>query len=462
MIDFVRRRVTACFLLFIVSVCAVNADPSLVERLPENKMPGLVRILESAILHSNDVRDRKLKERESYGVVEVGKSLLGPNLDVYAAYRGEDEVSDLGSDWQNRTIADVSLEQPIFHWGALAAELEFRELSYQAELDMSKLTVRNLSKAVRAKILDLAVRFIELRKEEEALELRRKDLNLQQKRYESGLVSNDRMELIELQFSQVEIGVNRRKMNLDFTVEDIARAYGLEANELVALLPKSIPKPDYLNDEDFQLLESLVDTAIGANEGIRNFKAALEMERLSLKKVKKRHLPKLDFATGITQNERDIDGRVREEQLLYAGLVVNWNIFDGRETSGIKMSTLSRVQQRENAYRETKEAVARNYKRSIMRLRSSLKNLQIQETYLERSGKEYEQVAQNYELEKVSENELKKASEVLLAKDTQTQRARVSYINDLVSLVSDLGFDPYVKRYASSQDVRLSNKYSGN
>jgi hypothetical protein len=158
----------------------------------------------------------------------------------------------------------------------------------------------------------------------------------------------------------------------------------------------------------------------------------------------KNHWPTLDFVSGVftdqldSINQQDSVLRVR----FYAGLQVNWNIFDGWQTDGYKRTTLAR--KRAFALREER---ARDESRQ--RFRSLLADLQLNLKQIEAREKREEILARRVELlrqqaqrDQATDTDLIGGEIDYLEVRQRLMEARVHYLVNLMELGILLGKDP--------------------
>jgi outer membrane protein TolC len=144
-------------------------------------------------------------------------------------------------------------------------------------------------------------------------------------------------------------------------------------------------------------------------------------------------------------NQQDSVFRVR----FYAGLQVNWNIFDGWQTDGHKRTTLAR--KRALALREQ---LARDDSRQ--QFQSLLADLQLNLKQIEARGKREEILArrvellrQQVELDQVTGIDLIEGEIDYLEVRQRLMEARVNYLVNLMELGVLLGNDPAEAYYRS-------------
>jgi outer membrane protein TolC len=95
-----------------------------------------------------------------------------------------------------------------------------------------------------------------------------------------------------------------------------------------------------------------------------------------------RLLPKLSFVAGFSQDEQSytIDPSLKFGlQSAYAGISVNWTVFDGFATKAAKRSSLARVRQLEANYKQYTESVASDAQRNARQLSFAARQMAIQE-----------------------------------------------------------------------------------
>src|SRR4051812_6131409 len=146
----------------------VAAQPPMpaVTGMPEEFLPGLEPLLKSAATRSPDSIKRSLDVDAAEARKIIGESVLWPALYGSARYAVNDEAVSGNSGTSNRSSGlfyDFTLNQPVFHWGALKAQADHERIGLKiAERQYADAT-RLLLQQVRKTYLELVVRKAGLR-----------------------------------------------------------------------------------------------------------------------------------------------------------------------------------------------------------------------------------------------------------------------------------------------------------
>ncbi len=443
----------------IVAACVLisgrsTANELLVSSLPEMYMPEIGNFMETALIGAVDVENRSLIDRENLGRVKVGDSLKLPDVSLNFIYRMEDDISKVGSNVKDRQIADFSVDQPLFHWGVLAADKKMFRMQYEISQLQTRQTMKFLAKDTRSLLMNLCLQKTSLEQVKVGHEANLESLSLLRQRFESGIESEQVLETKEIELERSRLHLDQVTRNLDYYLDSLERRFRLPRESIMEGAPSRIPKVEILSEGVLASLEQLVTVAISANENIKLNEIYMEISNQHLHKADKRLYPKISVTTGITQNERDINGRLTEEELLYAGVNVDWNIFDGFETAGLKEVALVGLELSRKTSSEYRSWFKEEFRRMVHSLRREASYLRIDEKLLLRYEKELEDAKGRFGDGTISTVDLANAERSFEARLLGVEHARVRYLNSLTSLVSTIGLDPFVLNTADSPTSR--------
>jgi len=413
-------------------------------------MPPLGEVLRAALGGSSERTLRDLAERETAGSRQTRAAGVLPSVRVTGSFRGEERIDISRAGIDDRLIFGFTVSQPLYHWGALRADKEIGILQYQSEGLLTQDAMLALARQTRAQFLAAIVEKQEVTSARRRLAIRRDRLELQRQRREDGLVSAAEYGTLALQVEQLEIEALREEGAFEERLRGLSRLTGLSRERLEDLLPEKVPEVEPLELEAIGALGGATDEAVDANPALRRLEKQISVERRNLRIDRKRNWPKVDFTAGFTQNERDINDRRTEEQFFFAGLSVNWNIFDGFATAGrVKSATarLERASARSNLLHQRLEENLRSARRD---LELAARSLSLQERLLSADRGAYEKTREDFENEDVSQLDMEAAELRMLEGEIRSQRARVDYYKALAELVALLGRDPFVEPAVSN------------
>jgi len=125
------------------------------------------------------------------------------------------------------------------------------------------------------------------------------------------------------------------------------------------------------------------------NYSLRGLRDQIETERLNYKIASTRLRPKLNLAVGTSQDEFSYSVNIADKykvQSYFAGVMVNWAVFDGFATRSAKASSLARRRQLEENYRNQTADTIAAIKTQMRQLEFTARNLAIVERMLGSAG----------------------------------------------------------------------------
>ncbi|MGC9452590.1 MAG: TolC family protein [Oceanipulchritudo sp.] len=431
-------------LLVLLTTGTVSAEP--VIRFAEEIFPELRGLMETAVQKGGEFRLNALQVEERQGELDVAKGQRRPSVDLHARVLGAYEIRE---DIDNDTSADLygrfTMTQPLYHWGRLERrqsiaenrvaleEGEYRQKGTRHFMDLRRAYLEWLLMREHRTILEQSIRlsgsYVEARTQ----------------LVQAGRASEQ--DLLEMEAWLMEnreglARISKRVRELELRIEQLVGSpvdFSLLGERSLALIEPMAEE---------QLLQWM-DRENRAPEDLWNphaeyFSMQKTIQDEQLEILDKNHWPTLDFVSGVftdqldSINQQDSVLRVR----FYAGLQVNWNIFDGWQTDGYKRTTLAR--KRAFALREER---ARDESRQ--RFRSLLADLQLNLKQIEAREKREQILARRVELlrqqaqrDQATDTDLIGGEIDYLEVRQRLMEARVHYLVNLMELGILLGKDP--------------------
>jgi len=419
-------------------------------RFAEELFPELGALMEAAATGSTELRLRTLRIEERAGDLDVAVARRRPSARLYGRVMGSYETrDDIPDDFRGDINANLTLSQPLYQWGNLKRQEVIAERQIELEeIEMERTGARQFMEIRRAYLnwllmreqetileqsIALSERFVEARKqlvaagqssEQDVLEM------------EARLLENkERLSWVEKNLTDL------RHRFVRFAGPDFDPAT-LDGDSLARIEPM----PERALQELKQQVrgESLQDPLVERYDVLET----IETERLAI--LEKQHWPMLDLVAGIFSDR--LDAVNQEDSVLrlryFAGVQVNWNIFDSWQTEGHKRSALARRQ----AYALRKaDSEADNLRES----ESLLADLELNLRQIEARGKRERLLDRRMTLlREQSQPDLITGVELIegeidyLEVRRRLMEARVSYLMNLMEIGLLLEMDPAARYYS--------------
>lgn len=352
-----------------LGVCSTASLRAALPLNPEDTIPELAQVLQTAMDHSPEMTLEKYTVEEAEGDRLAAGASRRPSVFLTARGLGtyEDREDINGTSTHGVLTANLTAKQPLYAWGALEAMARLGELRL-AEAEAKRERTRE---SLRVRIRDLYFKLALARQESEVVSQSRALTtrllaNLEQL-FKQGRASEQQVLETRLAWQEAEERFRYAAQQIDRTSVELAAISGA-APETVWKAdpppPLESPSPETIEEWRRQLDSGgaiLPDSAIAAAE------LGMEQAAENLCIAEARNKPTVDFVTGAYQDQFAVQGNSDNvwRNVFFAGLQVQWNLFDGYETRGRKMAALARqrlsegrlTQARQNARRQARTAL---------------------------------------------------------------------------------------------------------
>lgn len=437
------------FLLSLASLfCASSyANPSFEGRLPEDLIPQMKELISVALENSETMLLREYAEREAEGRRISARSAVLPTVRTNISFRQEREQdAPSGQGFEDRVVYDLSLRQPIYHWGTKRSEKEIGELELElARLDTGVSTESLVSK-IRRDYLALVIARQRLTRSRLDLEEAIAKLAFQKELVEAGRASDVSVLPYELAVASKELDLMRTQSGWDFQLGELAVFTSIDVGRLSQLIAPEIPDFELLSSEAIESLRGQFSDGIEADIGLRKIDLDIEIDKRNLHMQNKSLHPMLSAEVGLSSNALDLDGTRREQSYSYFGLSVAWNVFDGFAKKGKSLETLTRLDRKERAKETHENWLQRKFAHALTRMEIESRSLAIQQRSLSLAQERFDAVSESVQEGRSPQSELENATRDFENTSIATQGARINYLLTLSDLLGELGLDSAANR----------------
>ncbi|WP_309006208.1 TolC family protein [Pelagicoccus sp. SDUM812005] len=424
-----------------MSTSSFAADP-MQGRLPEDLIPQLNEVIAAALEGSESMLLREYFEEEAEGRRISARAAVLPSFRTNVAFRQEKDLEDVdGAGYENRVVYNVTVSQPIYHWGTRRSEKELGELQREAERLNTEVTASKVVAQARLDFMRLIV--TKQRRDRARLDLEQAvaQLDFQREQVKAGTASESSLLRLELDVERKDLNALRAQSDFEYRLEELANFAAMPADKLEGLAVGVVPRVEILQEAEIASLVAYYDRAIEQDERIKQSELDIEANKRHLDIARKTLLPKLDAELGLSSNALDLDGTRREQEYSYFGLSVGWTVFDGFRKQGKTREALSRLLRAERAKRLGEERLVLNFDRLLRRLEIEGRGLAIEERVLESALQELDQVKLAVEEQRAPVSAEEKAQRDYDNTLIRTQDSRISYLDTLSQVANELGLE---------------------
>lgn len=415
--------------------------------LPEDYFPELMSLLEHARDASPHVHRQSLRIEQAEGERLAASSATKPRANLQARAAASVEYrSDLDSTpLRGFAQTNLSVRQPLYHWGALRATRRIGELQLERTEAEGVEAREALLREIRGQYLQLVM----LRRRESALERSlgySEDLVSAQEE----LVRRNRLSETELLESRLSLYDTEEQLssarNRVRRLEDrLAQNTGYDRVD--ALGRVAVPEIRVMSPEEMHELRRAIDRETRISGDVLAEQLELEMERERFQTLESRLRPNVDLVAGITQDQLEAVGSDDYEVrvIYFTGLQVSWNLFDGRETRGRKMSSLARQRLLEMRAERTRQMERHELNALYEEVQHNLRQMTTRERRSELTEQRLALQEELADRERISRTELLR--ERIAAEEIRIQslEARLTYLENVGRLRARIHGDPFLQ-----------------
>lgn len=431
--------------LLAVSVWA--ASPAVNELvLPEEMYPQLDSMLKRAVQQSPRMVDKLIElEMAENSRIEARAGLL-PNLSGSGRfYKARDKRADRPGENLDvdKAFYDVSVTQPIFYWGERRNNARIGAIQKSITEGNYREGYRLLAQEIRRTYLQLIVHKIHLERTRIANKFDQDARTLAESRLQAGVASEAEIFGARLTAERSQINLERTEHELETGLRSLSRLTGVTVTEQD--IATEIPTINYQAQNIEQVLAGFLSQKDPPTPQAEALRKQMNIDDLAYRNQKTRLLPKFSFQVGLNQDEQSYTTNSADRyqvDSMYAGLSVNWTIFDGFAASAGKANALARRRLNENQYRALTEQLAIDAQAHVKSLNFSARSMSITDRILVSAAGSYQARKAEFARGVVSENNVIQDHlsyyEALISADN----ARIDYLIRLADFLGLVAEDP--------------------
>jgi len=320
--------------------------------LPEAFFPGLKSMLDSAIKQSPRMilrnLDNAMAEQDRIAARSGQLPSIGGSLQYNPLER--DYRADVPGYLKTQQLTyNLTLNQPLYHWGELKANTRIGELRQKITQGQTAESYRLLVQEIRSRYMAVILAKTVVAREQLNLAIARDQLAVAQQKYEKKVFSDADMFPPHVTFDQATLATDKAAEDYRIAKLTLAKLTGTAVLE-DSQVPEVIPSVTAAQERLEGLMTAYVSQKDPKSYALDNLRFQVEVEKLNYTVANARLKPKLNLVLGTTKDQQsytaDISTRY-DLQTYYAGVQVNWSIFDGFNSRSIVKNTLLRRRQLE-------------------------------------------------------------------------------------------------------------------
>lgn len=441
------------FRSLVLSLSAVATSASLFAAddvvTSEHLFPQLDAILKQAVAQSPRMVTRALDlEIAEADRIEARSALLPDVNSSFRYLQTSDSRQDLpGRSEVTKQYYDVSLTQPLFHWGERRNTARIGVIKESMVKLQYRDAYRLLSNEIRTLYLTLILDKLRLQRAEFYRDYAANREKLNDERLAKKQISDAQMFAFRLDAERSQIGAERARFDFEATKASFARLTGgaLLSDEQVPDAVPGIPQQSEVVDR--RLAEFLAQKDPPTAEA-ENFRQAMKVDLLRLANQKTRLRPKFNLLVGTNQDEQNYNIFVSQKykvQSNYAGVSVNWLIFDGFAAKAGVQSARAQVRRGEADYRVLTDRLATQAQNQAKRLSFTVRLVAISDRLYKSSTEGLKTRQEDFNRGVVSEEDVSTARLQNYDNQISAMMTRGDYFNQLNDFLGTVAEDPVLR-----------------
>lgn len=423
--------------------------------MPEQIFPALDPVIAQALSKSPRMLLRQLDLRVAAGDLIQAKSNYYPTLSAfYQNTRTEDRRQDLsGTLSTKKTYYNLQFTQPLFYWGERRNNVRVGEIRSMITAKQYADAYRTLAQEIRAAYLSLVLHRGQLVAARFSSKLADQALKSGEERVAKKTMAEGAIFQLRIAAEQNALSVESLESSFIQAKDNYATLTGQPAPE-EDQIPDRIPHLNYDKSIVDHLLGSFLAEAEPETPSMEAMRQQVTIDDLSYRNQRKRLLPKLNLVAGVSQDEQSYtinSGLKYGVRSTYAGVQVNWSIFDGFATKGAIASALARKRQSEENYRNSAEALRHQAQNAARAIDLAYRQMAINDRLLT-SGQDFLKFRkEDFKRGQASETDVNGAQAAYNSAVVSANMARYNFLMREAEFVSLIARDPAMNNLNSTQ-----------
>ena len=421
--------------------------------VPENYFPALKDLIETASKQSPRVIARNTENAVAEADRITARAAQLPTLGGYFSFYPwtRDKRADLPeATGVKKTAYYLSVVQPLFHWGALRDGTRIGELHKRIIEGQSAEAFRLLVDEIRAQYLQIIVNKGTLARARFNQTIADDQLALARSKLEKNVIAEADMFTPTITAEQARLAADRAADEYENSRIYLGKLCGLPPipdEQIPTEVPAITPAASALQS---------VTAQFAAQPELNNYvlqgaRDQIETEKLNYRVASTRLRPKVNLVVGTSQDEQNYSlNSVRYKvQSYFAGVTVNWSIFDGFATRSAKQVSLARRRQLELSYKDQTADTIAAVKTQMRQIEFAARNLAIVERMLGSAGDNLKARKDDMARGVASDAEVSAAQLGLYDWQLTAYQARNDYMMKVSKLLSATMKDPALQNLPS-------------
>lgn len=356
---------------------------------------------------------------------------------------------DNRADLQSTTVTqkysyNFSVNQPLYHWGSLQNSTRIGELQLKMAQGQTVEVYRLLAQEIRTQFLQLILKKARMAQTRLGQQQAEEQFAVAKSNLENNTIAPSAIFFPDVALEQARLALDRAVEDYETSKAGLARLCGCDPYTEDDI-PDAIPGVQPNRDIWPSMLAEFAGPAEPRSYSIQNIQRQLEVARLEYRIASVRLRPKLNLLIGTSQDEISYSANIAARskvQSLFTGATVNWSIFDGFATRAQKMSSLARIRQLEQAFRDMSAEARETARAKLRQLEFAARSLELSERMFNVAAGGYNARKEDLVRGLASRADVRAAEIAFAGSQIETYVARGDYLLKVTDFLSSILRDP--------------------
>ena len=311
-----------------------------------------------AVENNFSIRQARERIRQQEGVVVEVRSLEIPTVAASGLVQLNSNEISSSVPASNRTwTVNLTASQVLYAGGGVRSSVKSSQLTREAALLDLKSAINDALLSVRVAFFDVLLAREKIKVQEQNLALLQEQLKTTTDRFDAGTVSAFEKLRAGVALANAQVPLITARNDYRLAIEQLRQALGFTSNT-----PENLRKvPDFIGSLDYTPatydLQAAFDAAHANRPDLQRLTLLAEAREQSVTTARSDYYPNLALVGGWQLRKGPTDSFGDSRDGLFVGLQSQWNIFDGRATTGRVIQARSALEQARLTVTETQLAV---------------------------------------------------------------------------------------------------------
>lgn len=398
-------------LLALLLPAILGAQSSLADKI----LQDFYRAAEKRLGDTETLTNALFSEERAEADLQLRKSNRLPSVGTFAQYHFQNEDFDppLGDQDSERFLYGITVRQPLYYWGSLRANHEVGKILLQQAKRNTLMTREVLKNELLRRGLEYYLTVKDLEFAQVMLKHYADGLEVAEESVKQGVITLTNLENAR-QHHRNATQNQIRSLTAKLRVEhQLLKDFSLP-EEMLEMIPADVAE-DLKIDQDYweEAVGKFIESGFLEHPHFQNVLSNINMQEKQVDALRSGNRPNVDLVIGANQDNTafvltQLDDRFR--QIYFAGVRVNWNIFDGKATQSRITSAQTTLAQAKRQKDFAALQLAQEARRVLHEIQNADIRLKTLKMTLENRAERHEKTKKSHANGQVPDSELKNSA----------------------------------------------------